>query len=112
MQLLEELKHQINRVWEPVLCPLKTPINNDLLGGEFVSVDQNRMFRRHDQRIKSFDNHYLEFSTYLKINNRLSSIINLKTSSDFFGSDSINKVENEFKVDSIKSIFLNLLICK
>jgi hypothetical protein len=103
MQLFEELKQQIDKVWEPVLCPVRTPISQDLLGGEYVSLNTDIMFRRHDQKLKTFDQHDLEFSLYLKINDRLRSIINLKQSSDFMNPDGLNHLQNDFQIDTLQS---------
>lgn len=73
MNIIEKLKNQISRVWEPVLCPVRTPICNELLGGEFVSVSSDSLYMRHDDHIETPDHKCLFFSTYLKTNDRTQS---------------------------------------
>lgn len=99
MEFFEQFKQQINKIWEPVLCPTRTPISNDELGAEFVSINSDCIFKRHDQQISTFDGEFLNFTIYLKINEHLRSIISLRSSGkpdiDSFCGRSTNGIPSE-----------------
>jgi hypothetical protein len=107
MQLLKELQEQIDKIWEPVLCPIRTPICDDLLGPQYISVSLDSVYKRHDEIIESFDKKELVFTTFTKINERMKSLINLRKSSVYGirDSGSPKKFINEFRMQTSKSNF-------
>jgi hypothetical protein len=80
MDIIEELQKQIDKVWEPVLCPVRTSVSNELLGGEFVSVSEEALYKRHDDHITTIDGYKLIFTTYLKVNDQLRANISMRSS--------------------------------
>ena len=106
MQLLKELQEQIDKIWEPVLCPIRTPICDELLGPQYISVSMESVYKRHDDVLESFDNKQLVFTTFTKINERMKSLINLRNSSAYGirDSGSPKKFINDFRMKTIQSI--------
>ena len=105
MQLLKDLQDQIDKIWEPVLCPVRTPVSDDLLGSQYISVGMDSIYKRHDEVLSSFDNKELIFSTFIKINERMKSLINFRQSSIYGLKDSYTpkKFINQFRTKTLQS---------
>jgi hypothetical protein len=101
----KEFQEEIDRIWEPVLCPIRTPICDDLLGPQYISISLESVYKRHDEIIESFDKKELVFTTFVKINERMKSLINLRQSSAYGirDSGSPKKFINEFRMKTTQS---------
>lgn len=105
MQLLKDLQEQIDRIWEPVLCPMRTPISEDLLGPPYSTLSSDSVYKRHDDTLKSFDNKELVFTVYIKINEHMKSLVYTRQSSMYGGlnSDSTSRFANQFRANTLLS---------
>lgn len=108
MQLLKDLQEQIDHIWEPVLCPVRTQVHEELLGPQYISIDTNRVYKREDGMLKSFDGQDLVFSTFIKVNERMKSLVQYRESSIYKlrNSNSPKKIINDFRIDHLQSNYL------
>jgi hypothetical protein len=105
MQLLKDLREQIDRIWEPVLCPVRTPIHEEMLGQQYMSLSQDVVYKRDDGILESFDKKKLVFSTFVRVNESMKSLVQFRQSSIYGTQTSFSpkKVINDFRANNIKS---------
>lgn len=67
MDLISDFESAVERIWEPVLKPPRTPVSNDLLGFNFVYTENERIYRRKDFKLKTFDHLKLHVTCYQRL---------------------------------------------
>jgi len=67
MDLISNIDEAIDKIWEPVLKPPRTQVSNDLLGFGYVYTENERIYKRVDKTIRTFDNLQIKFTCYLRL---------------------------------------------
>lgn len=67
MDLFSEIDSVFERIWEPVLKPQRTPTCNDLLGFGYIYTENQRIYKRIDFKIRTFDYLQLQATCYLRL---------------------------------------------
>lgn len=102
MNLWKELQEKYDRVWEPILKPLRKPVLNDVLGSHFITTSNEKIYRRVDSSFRTFDNLEMIFTCFLRVDRRLSNVVVKRGRSSFYNLSMMNikaNIENEFMVD-------------
>ena len=104
MQIIKDLQDQIERAWEPILKPPRTPLSNDILGYKYVNVGEEAVFKRHDDTFTSFDDLKLHYTCYFKINERLKSLVIFQKSSIYnsIRRSTFKDIRNDFQIKTLK----------
>jgi hypothetical protein len=67
MEIFQNFENSLDKIWQPVLKPPRTPVSNDILGFRYLYTLNDNIYRRQDGTFKTFDNLTLRFTCYLKL---------------------------------------------
>ena len=67
MDLIEGMEESIERIWEPVIKPPRTPVSNDILGYKYIHTENGQVYRRKDMTLRTFDNLKLVYTCYFRL---------------------------------------------